>query len=805
MSAGKRRLPTSLAERTVRWITIGLLAFRTAVLPIAVSGSYDLVGGAARSYVVACLLLVALNLVLLQLTITGRCAAFRSSWGFSAADVLLAFGIDVWAAAVLEQGTILEPYRDAFWLYGMGTVGLLTVRHGIRVGVVATAGGLLVELLMVWVNGDRLDGAGWTQLAARGAWLTNGLVIPALVSRLAHTGAALAEAEGRRAGRASERVQQLRAMHDTALQKLGHIARRSVEDAPEAQRLRDIRTVALTEADRDTGQTRPSADLGCQLELLTEEFAGQTRVEVSVADLSSSPDEDTTECVVSAVREALNNSWRYGETDRATVTAVSSSTGFEVVVQDRGVGFDPADHPRGFGIDNSIRRPISEKGGTTEVYSAPGKGTRVTIKMPSADRVSRKGAGQPVIAVSLTRTISLESLTLVSLSWLAVAALGYRLTLSPIQLVSALANIEKGLPVSFWAAVTAVFTMDLVVLIGITTGRMRRLWLSSAFLAFDVGTALVLNLWSAVVVPAGEIMLPGREIFWSYTIGVVVYWTSLRRLKAATALTAGGLALLVAMATLNGVPLEGAALFQLAARQGYLILALAVAWLLTRLARRATDLAVDESLRAGRTEERAEALELLRKPVVGVLREIAEHAGDEAADPGQRLQEVRGLALQLINRLRDAIKPDDGAESSVLVGRLRVVAGMFRQLGLRVELITVELSAEPGPEVTEAVAGALHEALTNAWQHARVAHAVVRAADSEAGFEVVVRDHGRGFDVDGQPEGRGLSHAAYRPLAGLGGAVEIHSSGDGGTRVRISAPVSAERRAAVLGGGRGGA
>jgi two-component system sensor histidine kinase UhpB len=174
---------------------------------------------------------------------------------------------------------------------------------------------------------------------------------------------------------------------------------------------------------------------------------------------------------------------------------------------------------------------------------------------------------------------------------------------------------------------------------------------------------------------------------------------------------------------------------------------------------------------------------------VGVLREIADRAGDQATDPALRLQTVRGLALQLISRLRDGLNPDDGTESSALVRQLRVAVGVFRQLGLRVELITAELSAEPAPMMTEAVVGAVRAALTNTWQHAQVTHAVVRAADSATGVEVVVRDHGRGFDVRGQPAGRGLSHAVYRRIADLGGSVEIHSSGDLGTRVRISVPM----------------
>ena len=54
-----------------------------------------------------------------------------------------------------------------------------------------------------------------------------------------------------------------------------------------------------------------------------------------------------------------------------------------IVVRDHGVGMDESDRP-GFGITESIRARLAEVGGTGEVWSAPGRGTRVTMIVPAA-------------------------------------------------------------------------------------------------------------------------------------------------------------------------------------------------------------------------------------------------------------------------------------------------------------------------------------------------------------------------------------------------------------------------------------
>jgi len=85
------------------------------------------------------------------------------------------------------------------------------------------------------------------------------------------------------------------------------------------------------------------------------------------------------------VQEALANVRKHSEADRAVIAVERRTGALVVLIQDNGVGFDPAalthsDFPR-FGL--AIMRERAESvGGTLDVHSSPGGGTRVTITIP---------------------------------------------------------------------------------------------------------------------------------------------------------------------------------------------------------------------------------------------------------------------------------------------------------------------------------------------------------------------------------------------------------------------------------------
>ena len=63
--------------------------------------------------------------------------------------------------------------------------------------------------------------------------------------------------------------------------------------------------------------------------------------------------------------------------------------GYDVRVADNGRGFDPAQVPSGrLGVRVSIIELVTNLGGDARVESAPGKGTTVVIRWPSAEVVA---------------------------------------------------------------------------------------------------------------------------------------------------------------------------------------------------------------------------------------------------------------------------------------------------------------------------------------------------------------------------------------------------------------------------------
>jgi two-component system CheB/CheR fusion protein len=84
------------------------------------------------------------------------------------------------------------------------------------------------------------------------------------------------------------------------------------------------------------------------------------------------------------VRELLFNVVKHAETDEARVGLDEQDGRLQVIVEDEGDGFDPSTldgKEEGLGLV-SVRERIRMIGGTLDIESAPGEGTRVTIDVP---------------------------------------------------------------------------------------------------------------------------------------------------------------------------------------------------------------------------------------------------------------------------------------------------------------------------------------------------------------------------------------------------------------------------------------
>jgi signal transduction histidine kinase len=89
--------------------------------------------------------------------------------------------------------------------------------------------------------------------------------------------------------------------------------------------------------------------------------------------------------------ECLQNAAKHaGDGASVTITLSESDRGLEFCVEDDGAGFDPATVARGSGLTNLADR-VAAAGGTLQIDSRPGQGTRVTGCVPAAQNIVPSG------------------------------------------------------------------------------------------------------------------------------------------------------------------------------------------------------------------------------------------------------------------------------------------------------------------------------------------------------------------------------------------------------------------------------
>jgi signal transduction histidine kinase len=122
------------------------------------------------------------------------------------------------------------------------------------------------------------------------------------------------------------------------------------------------------------------ADKGLAAALESQARKATLPVTVEANDIGRYPQE-TEAAVYFCVLEALQNVQKYAHAQRATVRLAQSNGNLSVEIRDDGQGFDADTTKRGSGLQN-IQDRLEALGGSVEVSSAPGSGTRITARLP---------------------------------------------------------------------------------------------------------------------------------------------------------------------------------------------------------------------------------------------------------------------------------------------------------------------------------------------------------------------------------------------------------------------------------------
>ena len=177
--------------------------------------------------------------------------------------------------------------------------------------------------------------------------------------------------------RATERADIAAHLHDSVLQTLALIQRRSTDSA-EVMRLaraqeRDLRGWLYGASSVD-----PST-LAARVAAITAEAEDVHGAVIEVVTVGDRPVDDRTRALLAALREAVFNAARHAGAP-VQVYVEATPTGVEAFVRDRGVGFDldavPEDRR---GVRESIVGRMARHGGRAVVHSSPGAGTEVEL------------------------------------------------------------------------------------------------------------------------------------------------------------------------------------------------------------------------------------------------------------------------------------------------------------------------------------------------------------------------------------------------------------------------------------------
>jgi signal transduction histidine kinase len=217
----------------------------------------------------------------------------------------------------------------------------------------------------------------------------------------------------------------------------------------------------------------------------------------------------------------------------------------------------------------------------------------------------------------------------------------------------------------------------------------------------------------------------------------------------------------------------------------YFGLGVAIARYARRLARmlaRASQDAQQRETRLGVRRARLEEFGRLHDEAVQVLERAASGAPPSAG--------LRAYAARAAAHLRE----DGGPEPApcTLLRALTSVADGFAALGFPVTVQrATPFEATIGDRSRALLVSAVVEALNNALKHSGADGATVRLVTVATGVEVIVEDHGRGFDPGAVRPSFGLARSIRQRVQEAGGTVELRSAPGAGTVIRMWVPSGA--------------
>jgi PAS domain S-box-containing protein len=156
----------------------------------------------------------------------------------------------------------------------------------------------------------------------------------------------------------------------------------------EAKHISALVAEAISSMHQIVTELRPNLQEGFGFAATFEDYVKKFQQRTGIECRFALPEEemklDTNRAVTlfRILQESLNNVEKYSQAKRVKILLTARDNSLSLVVEDNGVGFDPAMRKKGsFGLIG-IRERTLMMGGKAKISSTPGKGTKVSITLP---------------------------------------------------------------------------------------------------------------------------------------------------------------------------------------------------------------------------------------------------------------------------------------------------------------------------------------------------------------------------------------------------------------------------------------
>jgi signal transduction histidine kinase len=193
--------------------------------------------------------------------------------------------------------------------------------------------------------------------------------------------------------RAQERLDIASRVHDSVLQTLALIQRRA-DDPQKVVQLARLQERELRSWLFEGRGPDEDADMTFATGVRSVVVDVETRygVQVEAVTVGDCELDENLNALLAAAREATVNAAKWSGASVISLFAEVEPGEVSLVVRDRGKGFDPAEVPEDRkGLAESIHGRMARRGGTATVSTAPGEGTKVSLRMP---RTAAQPAGR---------------------------------------------------------------------------------------------------------------------------------------------------------------------------------------------------------------------------------------------------------------------------------------------------------------------------------------------------------------------------------------------------------------------------